>query len=73
MKEHLVRIHLKNGESIDMHRDNGDLKICHKDHCVIIPKGTGVQALGLYALLEPLGESIEFPEEGEESGNTGTI
>lgn len=73
MKEHLVRIHLKNGESIDMHRENGDLKLCHKSHCVIIPRGTGIQALGLYSLLEPLGERIDFPEEGEESDDTRTI
>lgn len=72
MKEHLVRIHLKNGESIDMHRENGDVKLCNKDQCVIIRKGTGAQAIGLYALLAPLGESIEFPE-GVESGNTGKV
>ena len=72
MKEHLVRIHLKNGEFIDMHRDDGDVKLCSKDHCVIIRKGTGAQALGLYSLLEPLGESIEVPEGGE-SGSTGKV
>lgn len=65
MKEHLVRFHLKNDEIIDMHREDGDVILSNKHHQATIHHATGQQALDLYAFLEPLGESVEFPEEAE--------
>ncbi len=64
-KEHLVRINLKDGGAIDMHKQDGDVTLSSDGHEVTIPHATGQQALDLYALLEPLGESVEFPEEDE--------
>ena len=64
--EHLVRITTKSGEVINMHRDGTDIRICHEDHCVVLPELSGMRTLGLYALLEPLGEKIEFPGEDED-------
>lgn len=66
MKEPLVRFRLKSGDIIDMHRQDGDVTLSTKNHQVTIRKATGQQVLDLYALLEPLGEAVEFPEEGEE-------
>ena len=65
MKEHLVRFHMKNGEAIDMHRENGDILIATKDHHVTIPQATGQQTLDWISLFEGLGESVEYPEETE--------
>lgn len=64
-KEHLVRFHLKNGEIIDMHREDTNVIISGQYHQVTIPHATGQQALDLIAVLEPLGERVEYPE-GEE-------
>ena len=66
MKEHLVRFHLKDGEIIDVHKENGDVTLSNKHHQVTISRATGQQALDLFAFFEPLGETIEFPDEAEE-------
>lgn len=68
MKEHLARFHMKNGETVDMHREDGDIKITTKDHRVTIPQATGQQTLDWISLFESLGERVEYPEptEGEE-------
>ncbi len=66
MKEHLARFHMKNGEAIDMHREDGDIVIASKDHSVTVPGATGQQALDWISLFESLGESVEYPEESEE-------
>ena len=65
MKEHLVRIKLKDDSTIDIHREDGDVRVCHKEHCVAFPGASGHQTLELFALLEALGEQTEFPEEEE--------
>ena len=65
--EHLVRIHLKDGSFFDMYRIAGGLKICRADQCVEMAPGSAAQAMAIYALLEPLGERIEFPDEEESS------
>ncbi len=66
MKEHLARFHMKNGETIDMHRENGNIIIDSKDHQVIVNQATGQVALDWIALFEGLGESVEYPEGPEE-------
>ena len=66
MKEHLARFHGKNGEAIDMHRENGDILITTKDHHVVIPQATGQQTLDWIALFEGLTERVEYPEESDE-------
>lgn len=64
MTEHLIRLKLKDGTSIDFHRtENNEVRVCHKDHCVILPHGTGQQTLDLFALLEPFGEIEEESDE----------
>ena len=63
--EHLVRITTKSGEVLDIHKDGTDIRICHEDHCVVLNDLSGLKTLGLFALLEPLGEKIEFPGESE--------
>ena len=62
--EHLVRIKLEDGTSIDFSRMvNNDVHICRDGHCVILPHCTGQQTLDLFALLEPFGE-IEEESDG---------
>lgn len=63
MNEHLVRIKLKDNSTIDIHREDGDVRICHADHCVRISQATAMHTLELFALLDSLGEETEFPEE----------
>lgn len=65
MSEHLVRIRLKNGDTIEIYKDDKTVKVCHGDHCVEIPKATGHQTLNLITLLEGVGEKMEFPEEDD--------
>ena len=63
MKEHLARIHMKDGETIDMHRENGDVVIGSKNHQVVVPQATGQQTLDFISLFEGLVERTEYPEE----------
>lgn len=63
MNERLVRINLADGSAVDIHRNDMDVEICHDKYCVTFPKATGLKTLELFALLESLGETIEFPEE----------
>jgi hypothetical protein len=66
--EHLVRLLLKDGKKIDFYRDNDHtVRVCSEEHCVIIPNATGELTTSLFALLEPLGETITDKEDGHES------
>ncbi len=63
--EHLIRLKLKDGTSIDFSRtENKEVHICCAAHCVILPHCTGQQTLDLFALLEPFGE-IEEESDGD--------
>ena len=68
MKEHLVRIKLEKGDFIDFYKDdqNGKISLCSQEQCANLPDLTGLQTTELFALLEPLGEKIEFPPDSEE-------
>ncbi len=66
MKEHLARFHTKQGDTVDMHRVNGNVEITTKDHHVTIPQATGQQTLDWIALFEGLAERVEYPEESDE-------
>ena len=69
--EHLISLTLEDGTRINFSRaDNGEVQICHNDHCVILPKASGQVTLDFLALLEPFGE-IEEIEEIEEEKNEG--
>ena len=65
MREHLARIHMKDGEIIDIHRENEDVLIESKDHQVIVPQATGQQTLDWISLFEGLAEKVEYPEGAE--------
>lgn len=67
MKEHLVHIKLAKGVFIDFYKDtdNGKISLCSQEHCASLPELTGIETTELFALLEPLGEKIEFPAEEE--------
>ncbi|KKN59506.1 hypothetical protein LCGC14_0541200 [marine sediment metagenome] len=66
MKEHLARIHMKDGKTIDVHREDGNVLIASEDHKVVLPLATGQQTLGWIALFEDLAERIEYPEGPDE-------
>ena len=64
MTEHLIRLKLKDGTSIDFRRtENNEVHICHDNHCVILPKASGQVTLDLFALLAPFGEIEEESDE----------
>ena len=69
MREHLVHIKLAKGDFIDFYKDteNGKISLCSQEHCVSLPALTGLETTQLFALLEPLGEKIEFPTDSEET------
>ena len=70
-KEHLVRIKLDRPDDfIDFYRDpdTGKISLCSKEHCASLPDLTGLETTELFALLEPLGDKIEFPADGELPG-----
>lgn len=65
-REHLVRFNLKDGIIIDMHREDGEVTLTsNNEGQVTLPNATGQQAVDLISLLEPLAESVEYPEESE--------
>lgn len=58
--EHLIKIRLQDGTSIDFRRtENNEVHICHEGHCVVLPKASGKVTMDLFALLEPFGEIEE--------------
>lgn len=58
--ERLIRLKLKDGTFIDFRRTaDNEVRVCHNDHCVILPKASGQLTLDLFALLEPFGEIVE--------------
>lgn len=61
--EHLVRIKLAADDFIDFYKDTetGKISLCSKEHCASLPELTGLETTELFALLEPLGEKVEFP------------
>jgi len=64
LTEHLIRLKLEDGTSIDFHRtENNEVHVCHGDHCVVLPHGTGQQTLDLFTLLESFGEIEEKIDE----------
>jgi len=64
MTEHLIRLKLKDGTTIDFSRtESNEVHVCHGDHCVILPHCTGQQTIDLIALLEPFRE-IEEESDG---------
>jgi hypothetical protein len=58
--EHLVRLALKDGRTVDFYRDEDHtVRVCSEDHCVILPKATGEVTTSLFALLEPMGTIVD--------------
>jgi len=63
--EHLISLTLEDGRKIDFSRTaNKEVLVCHKDHCVILPKASGQVTLDFLSLLEPLGK-FEEEKDGE--------
>ena len=64
--EHLIRLKLEDGTSIEFRRtENNEVHVCRDNHCVIFPRASGQLTLDLFTLLEPFGEIEE-----ELDGNT---
>lgn len=63
MKELLARFNMKDGEVVEMHREDGNVSLSTKEHSVFLPKATGQQAFDLMMLLDGLAEKSEYPEE----------
>jgi hypothetical protein len=62
--ELLVTLALKNGGKIAFLRDaDHTVRVCHEDHCVILPNASGEVTTSLFALLSPFGEIEEENEQ----------
>ena len=57
--EHLISLKLEDGTRIDFSRADNEIRVCHDDHCVILPKASGQVTLDFIALLEPFGKIEE--------------
>ena len=58
--EHLIRLKLEDGTSIDFLRtENNEVHVSHGDHSVRLPRAYGQVTLDLFALLEPFGKIEE--------------
>jgi len=59
-QEHLAKVRLKDGTAIDLLRtDDKAVIICHEGHEVVMPKATGLQTMGILALLAKFGDIEE--------------
>jgi len=75
-KEHLVRIKIdKNDDFIDLYREpeGGQISLCSKDRCANLPDLTGMEFMELFGLLQPLGDKVEFPSDGDRSNPDGGV
>jgi len=66
--EKLVRIKLADGSHIDFHRGDTGVNICRQNFCVLLPNAPGHTTMELFALLEPLGETITIDETEDQNG-----
>ncbi len=69
--EHLVSVVLDDGSKIVFSRtDDKEVRVCHGEHCVVLPHASGQVTMDFLTLLEPFGkieepsEEVEKPEEG---------
>ena len=67
MDELLGTVRLKDGSAVKFIRAGKGLRIEGLDVEVDLPRATGQQAVSLFSLLESLGESVEFPDDEEDS------
>lgn len=65
--EHLATVRFKDGSGIKFSREGTTLHIEGSDIQVSLPRATGQQAVSLLSLLEGLGESVEFPDDEEDT------
>lgn len=65
--EHLASIRLKDGSAVKFIRAGKGLRIEGSEMEVSLPRATGQQTVSLFSLFEALGESVEFPEDEEDS------
>jgi len=66
MAELLVKLVLKDGSVFEFFRDaDKTVRVCHDDHCLALPKATGITTTQLFALLEPLGETVIEEDDDE--------
>jgi len=57
--ERLVRLKMKDGTFIEFHRDaDKTVRVSHEGIEIRLAHGTGLNTVQLFALLEPLGETI---------------
>jgi hypothetical protein len=57
--ETLARLKLRDGTFIDFYRDaDKTVRVNHEGIEIKLPHGTGLNTIQLFALLEPLGETI---------------
>ena len=67
MDELLGTVRLKDGSAVKFIRAGKGLRIEGLDVEVDLPRATGQQAVALFSLLESLGASVEFPDDGEDA------
>ena len=65
--EHLATVRLKDGAAVKFFRVRKGLRIEGPEMDVSLPRATGQQAFELFSLLESIGQSVEFPEDEEDS------
>lgn len=63
--EHLATVRLKDGAEVKFIRAGKGLRIEGPAGEVALPKATGQQAFDLFSLVESLGDSVEFPEDDD--------
>jgi actin-like ATPase involved in cell morphogenesis len=64
--ERLARIKCKDGTFIDFTRDEKKtVRVTHEGSEIILPKATGITTTQLFAMLEPMGETIIEEEDDE--------
>ena len=67
MEEYLATVRLKDGSAVKFTREGKTVRIEGSDVEVSLPRATGQQAVSLLSLFEAIGESVEFPDDEEES------
>ena len=65
--ERLARIKCKDGTYIEFTRDEKKtVRVIHEGSEVVLPKATGMNTAQLFALLEPMGETIIDEEDSDD-------
>lgn len=66
MSERLIRLKMKDGQTVEFFRDDDNaVRICSENNEIKLPNASGMTTTQLFSLLEPFGEIEDMEDDNE--------